>query len=251
MARAAPRDDGDDDATGTEPERMCAVTRVQLAPSQLIRFVRAPDGSIVPDLALRLPGRGVWISLDKGTVELAARQNAFARSLKRPVTVPDGLADQVEQLLRRRCAGALALANKAGLVVAGFAKVDAAIEKGKVVALVHAADAAEDGRGKLDRKLAAICAARNPSATSASADEPSADNSAASATTDVPETVADLTSDELSLALGRENVVHAALSKGGAAQHFLNEAGRFRRYRLNSHAAAGRPPRKWSNTEQV
>lgn len=279
MARSVRSDDADDGATGEQPERTCAVTRAELSPSELIRFVRGPDGNIVPDLGRRLPGRGVWLQLDRGVVETAARQNAFARSLKRQVTVPDGLADLVEHLLRRRCQEALAIANKAGVIVAGFAKVDAALDKGTVVALIHAADAAVDGRGKLDRKLMAIAASRRaapeaeaatcaPAITTATDaaiamaptnDSPPGIATAATATETtapptlpiVPEIVTDLTSAELSLALGRENVVHAALSKGGAAQHFLIEAGRFRRYRLNSHAIAGRPPRMKSNTEQV
>lgn len=256
MARAAPRDDGLEDADGTGPERTCAVTRAHRQPEDLIRFVRSPDGIIVPDLATRLPGRGVWVSLDRGAVEAAARQNVFARSLKRQVSVPEDLAGQVERLLRRRCQEALAIANKAGLVVAGFAKVEAALDKGIVLALVHASDAAEDGQGKLDRKFAAIAASNRPvppeppvatEVASAIAGESTAPTSQSSA----PVIVAELTSEELSLALGRENVVHAALSNGGAARHFLIEAGRFRRYRLNSHRIAGRPPRMRPNTEQV
>ncbi len=276
MARPAPSDDGVDSATGDQPERTCAVTRAEHAPEALIRFVRAPDGTIVPDLGRRLPGRGVWVLLDRGAVEMAVRQNVFARSLKRPVTAPADLADLVERLLRKRCQEALAIANKAGAIVAGFAKVDAALDKGTVVALIHASDAAVDGRGKLDRKLLAIAASRAPApplpAEAPAAVDPAADittNTAAIQTTStaaiqaatdviprptlttVPEIVGELSSDELSLALGRENVVHVALSKGGAAQHFLIEAGRFRRYRLNSHAITGRPPRTRSNTEQV
>ncbi len=268
MARSVRSNDASDVASGEQPERTCAVTRAELCPSELIRFVRAPDGTITPDLGCRLPGRGVWVQLDRSVVETAARQNAFSRSLKRQVTVPDGLADLVEHLLRRRCQEALAIANKAGVVVAGFAKVDAALDKGTVVALIHAADAAEDGRGKLDRKLMAIAASHRaasgtetgaPEFASASNDEAAVGAAIAPATATIappalpppPEIVTDLTSAELSLALGRENVVHAALSKGGAARHFLIEAGRFRRYRLNSHAIAGRPPRMKSNTEQV
>lgn len=256
MARAAARYDGVEDAFGDAPERTCAVTRAHLSPAELIRFVRAPDGTIVPDLAARLPGRGVWVSLDRGVVETAARQNVFARSLKRQAIVPDGLADQVERLLCRRCLEALALANKAGLVVAGFAKVDASLEKGAVLALIHASDAAEDGRGKLDRKFKAMASTTRADSSYATAEtgvtpDSSADAAVQSPTLIVPEIVAEFTSDELSLALGRENVVHAALSKGGAARHFLIEAGRFRRYRMNSHAMAGRPPRMTPNTEQV
>lgn len=77
------------------PERTCALTREKREPADLLRFVRAPDGTITPDIASKLPGRGVWLSLDRSIVERAARQNPFARSLKRPVVIPDDLAERV------------------------------------------------------------------------------------------------------------------------------------------------------------
>ncbi|MDX2157684.1 MAG: RNA-binding protein [Hyphomicrobiaceae bacterium] len=233
MDEPLPPDDGTSAARNSGSERTCAVTREQLDPRDLIRFVADPSGSIVPDVARRLPGRGVWVRLDRATVEKAAQINVFARSLRRKVAVLDGLGDLVEALLRRRAVEALSLANKAGLVVAGFTKVDVATGRGEVVVLLHASDAAEDGAGRLDRKLAAVAAGEEK------------------ANCEAPAVVTDLTSAELSLALGRQNVVHAALRAGGAAIHFLNEAGRLKRYRANSHGDAGRPPHKKSNTEQV
>jgi uncharacterized protein len=221
---------------GETPERTCALTRAELAPDDLLRFVVGPGDLIVPDVARRLPGRGVWIRLSRASVEEAARRNVFARSLKRSVGVPEGLADQVASLLRRRAMEALSLANKAGLLVAGFPKVDVATGKGEIRVLVHAADAAEDGAARLDRKLAAV---------SACAKEGQAAGSAA------PVIVTDLTSAELSLALGRQNVVHAGLRAGGATRHFLTEAGRLKRYLADSHSDAGQPPHKRFNTEQV
>ena len=98
-----------------------------------------------PDLARKLPGRGVWVSCERAHVATAVKTKAFARSLKRPVTVPADLADSVEALLLRRALAALSMANKAGLVLAGFAKIDAAIAAGEVRALLHAAEAAADG----------------------------------------------------------------------------------------------------------
>ena len=224
-----------------ESERTCALTRALLPPGELIRFVRAPDGVITPDLARRLPGRGVWISLSRDAVEKAGEQNVFARSLKQPVTVPPGLGDLVDRLLTGRCTQALALANKAGLVVAGFAKVEAAIGKGSVAALIHATEASADGAAKLDGRLLARLPRTSEDAEQASGKAPA----------QRPIIATDLAGRELSLALGRENVVHAALIQGGAARYFLSEVERLRRYRSSIVPAASRPPRKRPNTEQV
>ena len=194
--------------------RLCVATREPRAPDDMIRFAVGPGGEIVPDLACRLPGRGVWVTARRPEVERAVRTAAFARSLKRPVKAPDDLADVVEVMMRKRVVAALALANKAGQVVAGFAKVEAAVNGGKVAALLHARDAAADGGGKLDRRLLAIAAAAGREAV----------------------VMRDLEIEELSLALGRSNVVHAALIIGGASSSFLKEAGRYTRFRLD-----GRP----------
>ena len=113
------------------PLRLCAVSRAHKPPEELIRFVAGPDGAIVPDLARRLPGRGVWVDATRQAVAAAVRQKAFARSLKRQVSVPADLADLVERLMARRLAEALSIANKAGLVVAGFAKVEELIAAGE------------------------------------------------------------------------------------------------------------------------
>lgn len=189
--------------------RLCVATRAERPPAELIRFVAAPDGAIVPDLARRLPGRGVWVSSDKATLAKAMKTNAFARALKRQVRVAPDLAENVEKLLARRVADCLALANKAGLVTTGFAQVEPFLESGKALALVHGSDAAPGGRDKLDRKWKAISAARARNAT-----------------------VVDwLTIDEISLAMGRPNVVHAGLTDGGASRRFLEEARRLRGFR--------------------
>ncbi len=218
---------------GTEPERSCAVTRAKCAPADLIRFVRGPDSVMVPDLAGKLPGRGVWVTCDKAIVTEAVRKNAFARSLKDNATAGTDLPDLVERLLIERCVGALGFARKAGLVIVGFTKVDIAIEKGQAIALVHARDAAEDGQSKLDRKFRAAT------------DVSLADMEAL--------IVTQLCSDELSLAMGRSHVVHAALTEGGAARFFLKEAARLRRYR--SGALSGpvlqQDTNSGSQTEQV
>lgn len=196
-------------ARAAEPERTCVVTRRTGAPSELIRFVLSPDNVIVPDVANRLPGRGLWVTADRTTVAEAVRSKAFNKSLRRQVHVPDDLAQQVETLLLRRLIDALALANKAGLVTSGFTRTEAAIIAGDVRIVVHASDAADDGVKKLDRLYAAICRE----------------------TGQTPNVVRLLDVMQMSLAIGRSNVVHAALKQGGAAGRFLDEARRLVRYR--------------------
>ena len=214
--------DGEDDAE-SGPLRLCAVTRARKPPEELLRFVAGPDGTIVPDLARRLPGRGVWVDATRAAVALAARQKVFARSLKRPVTVSEDLPALVERLLAKRLADAISIANKAGLLVAGSTKVGQLIEQGRAAVLIHAVDAAADGVAKLDRKFKAL-----------------GGGDAASGAT-----VAELASTELSVAIGRTNVIHAAAAEGGASQRLFEEARRLRRYRhgdASSAPAVGHEP---------
>ncbi len=189
--------------------RLCAVSRAEKSTDELIRFVLGPDGVIVPDLARKLPGRGVWVTATRDAVATAARRNVFARSLKRPVSVPGDLADQVERLMTKRLLEALSLAKKAGLAVSGFAKVEEQIERGLTAVLLHASDAAADGVAKLDRKFKALMGD-------------------AAAQTSV---VRELTGSEMSLAMGLSNVIHAASSQGGASKRIVQEAERLGRYR--------------------
>lgn len=205
-------EDADAEAADNGPLRLCAVSRVQKPPEQLIRFVAGPDLVIVPDLARRLPGRGVWVEATREAVDAAVRRKVFARSLKKNVSVPSDLAALVERLLQKRLAEAVSIANKAGLLVAGFAKVEASIAAGRTVALIHAIDAAGEGVGKLDRKFKALLGPEAASAT----------------------IVRELGGGELSLALGRPNVIHAAAAEGGASRRLIEEARRLRRYRLGS-----------------
>lgn len=198
-----------DDAGPPGSLRRCILTRSERPPDDLIRFVVDPSGAIVPDLARKLPGRGVWVTADKASVSAAAKANAFAKSLKRQVKVPPDLPQAIETLFVRRVLEALSLANKAGLVSTGFEKVERLLGSGQAAALVHGSDAAQDGRHKLDRKFAAIQQDRGQTAA----------------------IVDCLTIAQLSLAIGRSNVVHAGLKQGGATHRFLREAKRLRRYR--------------------
>ncbi len=201
------------------PLRLCASTRREHAVTELIRFVAAPDGTIVADLAAKLPGRGVWLTCDKAIVAAAAKSGVFARSLKRSVKAASDLASQVDAALLGRVQNSLSIANKAGQVSTGFAQVEALVESGEAIALVHGADAAVGGRDKLDRKFTAICREKAVE----------------------PRILALLTIEQMSLAMGRANVVHAALKQGGAAEKFLSEAGRLVRFRSGSAASNDTP----------
>ena len=168
-----------------------------------MRFVADPNGSIVPDVRARLPGRGVWVSADHASLRRAIDKKLFAKSLKRTVSVPDGLLAETERLLRRHALEILGLANKAGLVQAGFVKAQALIDSGRAQGVLEASDAARHGREKIGRRARAA---------------------------GVP--VAQVfTASELGLALGRENVVHAALSVGKLSELLLEEAGRVSAFR--------------------
>lgn len=207
------RDEAAETASGSL--RRCALTRTERPPEDLIRFVVDPSGSIVPDLARKLPGRGVWVTADMQSVAAAAKANAFAKSLKRQVNVPADLPLVLETLFIKRAIQALSLANKAGLVTSGFEKVEALAASGKAAALLHGSDAALDGRNKLDRKFTAV--SRDKGQT--------------------PTIVDWLTIAQLSLAIGRSNVVHAGLKHGGATKRFLGEAERLQRYRSGLSAS--------------
>jgi predicted RNA-binding protein YlxR (DUF448 family) len=192
--------------------RRCVVTRALRPKDELIRFVLSPDGEVAPDLKEKLPGRGVWLTAAHDTVAEALKRNAFARTLKQEARAPQGLDAQIDKLLSEAAISALSLANKTGEVVFGYAKVEEAIAKGRVVGLIHARETAEDGRRKLGAKLRG-----KKGGTSLPA-------------------VRVFTVDELGLASGRTNVIHAALIQGGAALKVLAAASRLERYRKGSAA---------------
>ena len=141
-----PPDDAADDHGTT---RRCLVSNAILPGEEMLRFVVDPAGRIVPDMAHRLPGRGLWLTARRDIVTQAVGKRLFARAAKAPVTVEPDLDDRVGDLLARRCAEILGLARRAGLVAAGFVKVRAARAEGKAAILVAALDGAEDGRAKL------------------------------------------------------------------------------------------------------
>ena len=203
--------------------RMCAVTR-QVSPiDDLIRFVVGPSGDVVPDLKRKLPGRGLWLSASHATVSEAVKRKVFGRGFKREVRVSPALADETERLLVRAVIEALAMAAKAGQVVSGFTKAEDAIGQRDMVALLHASDGAADGIRKLDAKLDAQT-------------RQTAENTGKSH--DVP-VIAALTSEELDLALGRSNVIHAAVLAGPAGKTFLSRSQILVRYRTANGGRTG------------
>lgn len=206
--------DADDDAVQGSLRR-CVATRRELAPDDLIRFVADPTGEIVPDVACKLPGRGVWVACERDAVQAAVKTNAFAKGLKRQVKAAEDLPERIDVLLETRALSALSLANKAGLVVTGAEKVEKLLDSGRAVAILHGSDGTAEGRRKLDRKFLAIQRDREK-----------------------PSTIVDwLTIEQLSLAMGRSNVVHAGLIQGGATKTFLGQAERLRRYRSGLNAS--------------
>ncbi len=193
-------------------ERMCAVTRAVRPIDELIRFVVAPSGEVIADLKRKLPGRGLWVSASHKAVAEAVRRNHFGKGFKRDVRVAPTLPRDTENLLVRGAVEALAMAAKAGQVVAGFAKVEGALQGHQAVALIHAADGAADGIRKLDAILRqkAGYAGESP---------------------EFP-VIGVLTSEQLDLALGRSNVIHAALLAGAAGKTFLSRSQILVRYRM-------------------
>lgn len=193
-------------------ERMCAVTRRVRPTDELIRFVVGPAGEVVADLKRKLPGRGLWVTASRTMVAQAVRRRVFAKGFKRDVKAAPSLADEVEALLVRSATDALAIAAKAGQVVCGFGKVESALKGREAVALIHAADGAADGIRKLD-------ALARPH------------DGVATGSREIPR-VAALTSQQLDLALGRSNVIHAAVLAGTAGETFLSRCQILVRYRL-------------------
>jgi uncharacterized protein len=192
--------------------RTCALTRSLMPVSEMIRFVVGPAGEAVPDIKRKLPGRGIWVTSTRAAVAEAVKRNVFSRGFKRQVQVAPDLAAQTERLLERAALDALAMAGKAGHVAGGFAKVEAALSRDDVLALIHATEAAADGKRKLD-------AARDRSQR-----EKQRQISVIDA----------FSGTLLDLALNRPNVVHAALLAGPGSETFLARVLRLERFRTGN-----------------
>ena len=192
-------------------ERRCLVAGEVLPENQLMRFAADPDGNVVPDVAASLPGRGMWVKADRASIAVAAAKNLFSKSAKAPLMASADLPARVEALLVARMQADLGLARRAGQLVLGFDNVLRALDdKVAPALLVEASDGAADGR----RKLAGSAYARDLKI----------------------EIIDRLTAEELSLALGRENVIHAALKPGRLAERLIFDAGRLAGFRPVSSA---------------
>ena len=178
-----------------EPERRCIVTGEVQPKAGLIRFVAGPDGQVVPDLAEKLPGRGIWVSADRAAIDKAAAKGLFSRAAKAPVKAPEGLADLVEAGVARRLVELVSLARKSGRAVAGFEKVKGWLAEGRAKVLLQASDGSDRGKGKLW-------------------------------TPPGGRWFGCLTASELGLSFGRDHVIHGALAAGGLTDKVILEAGR-------------------------
>ncbi|HYZ45583.1 MAG TPA: RNA-binding protein [Xanthobacteraceae bacterium] len=188
-------------------ERLCVATRAVKPVAEMIRFVVSPEGAVVPDIKARLPGRGVWVTASRAAVAEAVARKAFGRGFKRDVRVSPELVDLTESLLERRVLEALAMAHKAGRVAAGFTKVEAALATEPVLGLIHASEARPGGVRKI------MAAARQRFGEAG------------------PAVIDTLNSAQLDLALGRSNVVHAALLAGPASAGLLVRWDSLKRFR--------------------
>jgi predicted RNA-binding protein YlxR (DUF448 family) len=188
-----------------DPIRRCLVSGERLSVSKLIRFVVGPENMIVPDIAAKLPGRGLWVEASKDALELGVQKNLFSRAAKEKVALDPGLVAMVERLLARRCLDYLGLCQRAGQAVVGFEKVQGRLKNKELAALVEASDGKEDGRNKVLRLALGL-------------NQP-------------VRLVGCFTRDELGLAFGRDSVVHAALDQSGLAKKFDAEVLRLAGFR--------------------
>jgi predicted RNA-binding protein YlxR (DUF448 family) len=198
--------------------RLCLATGETKPVSEMIRYVIAPDGAIVPDLSKKLPGRGAWVSATERALRSAIEKKAFARAFRGKGKADADLPALVERLLQRAALAQLSLANKAGQVVSGFEKVKERLTGDRVIALLHASDAGPDGLAKLNA-------------------------AAKTARPEAPEEIRLFSGEQLDLALGRSNVVHAALLDHAACRAFLANCLRYERWRE-------RGPRAEMNTDR-
>lgn len=202
---------GRDKDRETGPERKCIATGEVRPVREMIRFVVAPDGALAPDIAGKLPGRGIWVSADRKALETAVKKNIFSRSARMQVRVPDSLLSDLERMLSRRVVDLVSLSRKSGAAVAGYEKVKDWLSKEIAEVLIQAADGSGRGKSKLS-------------------------------TPHRGHYIGWLTADELGLAFGRQTVIHAALGAGGLTQRVVEEAQRLKGIRVGptgAQSAAG------------
>jgi len=172
---------------------ICAVTNEVLPQAEMIRFVIAPDGSIVADLTQKLPGVFLWVKADHATLKKAIWRNTFAAKTRQNVTIPENLLESIESGLFRLAMQTLSMAKRAGELRFGFTKVDEALRSHTAAVYVVASDAKENGREKVER----LAIHEN-----------------------LP-VIDEWTSAQLSASIGEENVIHMVLAHGGLTQKLL------------------------------
>jgi len=190
-------------------ERRDLVSGEVMPEERLVRFVAGPDAVVVPDVARKLPGRGLWVASTREAIDQAAKKGGFSRAAKAKLQAPADLSDQVENLLKIRLLSGLGLARRAGDLILGFEKTAQAIEQGKTAWLVEAADGAHDGRRKLLQSV----------------------RRAADAALPAPRLLGVFSSEELGLALGLGNVIHVALLAGRGADRWTVDVERLSGFR--------------------
>jgi predicted RNA-binding protein YlxR (DUF448 family) len=200
----------DGEVNDAGPERTCVLTRATRPKDQLIRLALGPDGQVAPDVRARAPGRGAWIGVGRKALDEANAKGklkgALARAFKTgDIEIPADLGDRIESTLRAQALDRLGLEARGGTLVTGAERVEAAARQGKVRLLIHAADAGEDGRKRLDQAWRVGGGDR-----------------------------AGLVFPEgrtiLSMALGRENVVHIALTDAAAARRVTHAIDRWQAF---------------------
>ena len=205
-------------------ERRDIVSGEVLPENHLIRFAFAPDGAVVPDVAAKLPGRGAWVAASKAAIAAAVEKKLFPRAAKQNVIAASDLPARTEAALVARMTGDLGLARRSGALMLGFDNVLRQLEGPKPPkALIEALDGSKDGKRKLyaaAHRLELDCV--------------------------VIET---LTSAELGLALGRENVIHAAVQPGGLAERLTFDAERLAGFRPKNPARNESPARASARRE--
>ena len=184
------------------PERKCIATGEVRPVDKLVRFVVGPEGQVVPDLAGKLPGRGIWVSATPDALTKAATKGLFARAAKQPVKVPDDLANLVEVQLGKRVIDLISLARKGGYAVAGYEKVKSLLQMEDASVLIQASDGSERGKSKLS-------------------------------TPHGGKFIGWLTADELGRAFGKQTTIHAALRAGGLSKRVVEEAMRLQGLRVS------------------
>ena len=190
-------------------ERRDIVSGEVMPEERLVRFVAGPDGSVVPDLARKLPGRGMWVEARREAIQAAAKRGAFSRAAKAKLMAAPDLADQVERLLRTRLLAGLGLARRAGDLILGFEKVVAAVSSGRAAWLIEAADGSDDGRRKM------LQVSRRAGAAGLAA----------------PRLIGLFESEELGLALGLGNVIHLVFLAGRGAGRWTGDVERLSGFR--------------------